>query len=92
MIDLKSIAKSWTFWATYYTMVRQRVVNNYKQKKANYLEAYEKQKEKMNLSEIKAFLSVKASFASHAKHVNSYNLMNKVGRLDEKNPFDYARA
>jgi len=56
------------------------------------LHAYEEQRGTMNLSEIKAFLSVKASFESHVKHANSFNLLNKVGRLDEKNPFDYARA
>ena len=75
-----------------YTLVRNRVVNNFKYKKARYLERYEVQKGKMDLSEIKAFLSVKASFASHAKHANSYNLLKKVGELNEKNPFDYTRA
>jgi len=46
----------------------------------------------MNLSEIKVFLSVKASFASHTKHANSYNLNKKTGALHETNPFDYART
>lgn len=45
----------------------------------------------MNLSEIKEFLSVQASFASHIKHANSYNLNKKVGVLNENNPFDYDR-
>lgn len=75
-----------------YVLVRNRVVKNYKYKKAKYLENYEKQKGKMNLEEIKAFLSVQASFASHAKHANSYNLMKKIGALHESNPFDYDRA
>ena len=86
-----------------YVLTRKRVVNNYKYKKAKYLQEYEDQEGKMKLSEIKVFLSVKASFAGHVKHVpdgrdkcpwgaNSYKLLNKVGRLDEKNPFDYTRA
>ena len=75
-----------------YILTRNRVVNNYKQKKAKYLHSYEKQKGKMNLEEIKNFLSVQASFASHIKHANSYNLTKKIGVLDENNPFDYDRA
>ena len=46
----------------------------------------------MGLLEIKQFLSVKASFAGHVKHANSYNLLNKVGKINETNPFDYTRA
>jgi len=76
----------------YYVLTRQRVVNNYKHKKAKYLDSYEKQKGKMNLAEIKQFLSVQASFESHIKHSNSYNLNQKIGVLDESNPFDYDRA
>ncbi len=76
----------------HYVLVRQRVINNYKRKKAQYLQDYENQKGEMSLSEIKVFLSVKASFVGHIKHANSYNLNKKVGELDEKNPFDYARA
>ena len=75
-----------------YMLVRQRVVNNYKKKKALYLKEYERQKGKMNLVEIKAFLSVQASFVGHVQHANSFNLLNKVGQIDEKNPFDYDRA
>ena len=45
----------------------------------------------MNLEEIKKFLSVQASFASHIKHANSYNL-TKIGVLNENNSFDYDRA
>lgn len=75
-----------------YSLVRRRVVANYKQKKARYLERYENQKGKMKLEEIKAFLSLQASFASHIKHANSFNLLNKVGEIDEKNPFDFDRA
>jgi len=47
----------------------------------------------MSLEEIKRFLSVQASFKSHIKHSNSYNLNKKVGAIDEKiNPFDYDRC
>lgn len=76
----------------HYTLVRQRVVKNYKQKKAKYLHAYEEEKGKMGLAQIKDFLSVQASFEGHCKHANSYKLRNKVGKIDEKNPFDFDRA
>jgi len=46
----------------------------------------------VSLVEIKAFLSVQASFVSHAKHANSFNLLNKAGDIDEDNPFDFDRA
>ena len=75
-----------------YTLVRQRVVKNFKKKKAKYLNQYESKKGKMKLEEIKKFLSVQASFASHIKHANSFNLTQRVGVLDEKNPFDYDRC
>lgn len=74
----------------HYTLVRRRVVNNYKHKKAKYLKEYENQKGKMSLAEIKAFLSVQSSFVSHSKHANSFNLYNKVGRINETNPFAYS--
>jgi len=76
----------------YYTLVRQRVVRNYKYKKAKYLAAYEAQKGKMKLAEIKRFLSVQASFAGHIKHANSYNLNQKIGVLYETDPFEYDRV
>jgi len=47
---------------------------------------------KMQLSEIKDFLSVKASFESHTKHSNSYNLNQKIGAIHETNPFDCDRV
>lgn len=75
----------------HYILVRKRVVNNFKYKKANYLQKYEKQKGNMSLEEIKQFLSVQASFIGHISHANSYNLTKKVGVLNEKNPFDYDR-
>jgi len=68
------------------------VIANYKQKKAKYLDAYEQKKGKMQLEEIKEFLSVQASFVAHCKHANSFNLYNKVGRINETNPFDYDRC
>ena len=75
-----------------YILTRRRVINNYKYKKANYLQNYENQKGNMSLEEIKKFLSVQASFVSHIKHSNSFNLMNKVGKIDdESNPFDFDR-
>ena len=76
----------------HYTLVRRRVVHNYKYKKAQYLDRYEALKGHMNLVEIKAFLSVQASFAGHTKHANSYNLNQRIGALHETNPFDYDRA
>ena len=75
-----------------YTLVRKRVVNNYKYKKAKYLQNYEEQKGKMSLEEIKQFLSVQASFVGHISHADSYNLRKKVGVLNENNPFDNDRA
>jgi len=75
-----------------YILTRQRVVQNYKYKKANYLKNYENQRGTMTLEEIKKFLSVQASFVSHIKHSNGFNLMNKVGKIDdESNPFDFDR-
>ncbi len=47
---------------------------------------------KMGLLEIKQFLSVKASFAGHASHANSYKLINKVGVINEKDPFSFDRC
>ncbi len=67
-----------------YILVRKRVVNNYKVKKARYLNEYERQKGKMSLVEIKEFLSVQSSFVGHIKHANSYNLKQKVGQFDDK--------
>ncbi len=49
-------------------------------------------KNKVGLLEIKQFLSVKASFVGHARHANSYNLINKVGNIDEKDPFSFDRC
>ena len=75
-----------------YVLTRKRVVNNYKYKKAKYLKNYEDKKGKMKLEEIKKFLSVQASFVSHVKHSNSYNLNKTIGVIDENNPFDYDRC
>ena len=67
-----------------YILVRKRVINNYKVKKARYLNEYERQKGKMSLVEIKEFLSVQSSFVGHIKHANSYNLKQKVGQFDDE--------
>ena len=68
----------------YYKLVRKRVVHNFKYKKAKYLQRYEALQGKMELEEIKQFLSVQASFLGHCKHANSYNLIQKVGKTDEE--------
>lgn len=75
----------------YYLLSRQRVVKNFKQKKARYLQEYEKQKGTMSLEEIKQFLAVQASFIGHIKHANSHNLQKKVGVIHESNPFHFDR-
>ena len=46
----------------------------------------------MKREEIKKILFVQASFVSHSRHADSFNLLNKVGTLHENNPFDYART
>lgn len=74
-----------------YTLVRKRVVKNYKRKKAVFLDSYESQNGKMKLEEIKSFLSVQASFLGHIKHANGLNLKKSVGEINESNPFDFDR-
>ena len=76
----------------HYLLTRRRVVNNFKCKKARFLDRYEREKGKMSLEEIKRFLSVRASFLGHIKHSNSYRLQNRVGAIHETNPFDDDRA
>ena len=56
-----------------------------------FLNSYENQKGKMELEEIKQFLSVQVSFLGHIKHANSLNLKKNVGDLNENNPFDFDR-
>ncbi|HIP12602.1 MAG TPA: hypothetical protein EYG73_07780 [Arcobacter sp.] len=67
-----------------YLLVRNRVVNNFKYKKAKYLQRYEELKGNMSLEEIKQFLSVQSSFTGHCSHASSYNLIKKVGKIDEE--------
>jgi len=67
-----------------YILVRKRVVNNFKYKKAKYLDRYESLKGKMKLEEINSFLSVLASFLGHCAHANSKKLIKKAGVLDEE--------
>jgi len=76
----------------HYTLVRKRVIKNYKRKKAVFLDSYESQKGKMKLEQIKQFLSVQASFLGHIKHANSFNLKKSVGDINESNPFDFDRV
>ena len=71
-----------------YILVRNRVVNNYKYKKAKYLEKYESLRGNMSLEEIKKFLSVQNSFVSHIKHANSYTLKQKIGEIDNEKYID----
>lgn len=71
----------------FYILVRQRVVNNFKMKKATYLTGYENAQGKMSLADINAFLAKKASFHGHAMHANSFNLLAKVGGLKDSDPF-----
>lgn len=74
-----------------YVLVRNRVVKNYKQKKAKYLDAYEAEKGKMRYEDIQKFLSVSASFIGHIKHADHYRLKKSVGDINENHPFDYDR-
>ena len=67
-----------------YLLVRNRVVDNFKYKKAKYLQRYEELKGDMSLEEIKQFLSVQASYKGHCSHANSYNLIQKTGGFDEE--------
>ncbi len=68
----------------HYLLVRNRVVKNYKHKKAQFLDYYESKRGKVSLAEINGFLSVQASFAGHTRHADSYNLMKKVGYIDDE--------
>jgi RNA-directed DNA polymerase len=76
----------------HYTLVRKRVIQNFKRKKASFLDAYQRDKGTMSKEDIQKFLAVKASFLGHLKHANSYKLKKKVGEIDEINPFDYDRT
>ncbi|MBD3817234.1 MAG: hypothetical protein IE913_12540 [Halothiobacillus sp.] len=73
----------------HYTLVRRRVLRNFKMKKRRYLDAYEAKKGKMGLAEIKKFLSVQASFTGHCAHADSFNLLKKVGTIHDTDPFGY---
>ena len=63
-----------------YILVRNRVINNFKYKKAKYLTEYEKLNGDMRLAEIKRFLSLQASFKGHCSHANSYRLIKQTYR------------
>ncbi|KIM12863.1 MAG: hypothetical protein KU38_03460 [Sulfurovum sp. FS08-3] len=73
----------------HYVLVRSRVVNNYKQKKAKYIDKYESL-EGLTKEDTRQFKSVNASFVGHCKHANSYNLIQKIGVIkDDENYFRY---
>lgn len=59
-----------------HTMVRQRVVNNFKFKKAQFLD-HAFVDGTCSLDEAKKFKEVNASFYGHAKHADSFRLMQK---------------
>lgn len=71
-----------------YTLVRQRVVNNFKYNKALFLDEYENSQAKMDLAKIEIFLSQKASFKGHCSHANSYKLLDKVWHIDDQKYID----
>jgi len=69
-----------------YILTRKRVINKYKQKKAQFLDKYEQQLYEgisMDLEEINKFKSIQASYFAHIKHSNSYKLKQK-GEIDEE--------
>lgn len=61
-----------------YRLVRQRVVNHFKYKKARFYEYYENGGDKAK-EPIMAYNQIVASFRAHIKHANSFNLKTKVG-------------
>jgi hypothetical protein len=68
----------------HYILVRKRVVDNFRYKKAKYLQRYEELKGDMSLEEIKKFLSVQSSFVAHAKHADSFKFIKKIGEMNEE--------
>jgi len=66
-----------------YILVRKRVVNNYKQKKAIWLNKFEKNRG-FSYEEFKKFQSIQASFKGHLKFANSNRLLHKVGLIDDE--------
>ncbi len=61
-----------------YMLVRNRVVDNLKYKKAKFYDYYENGGD-TDLPAILKYNEVIASFRAHAKHANSFNLLKKVG-------------
>lgn len=62
-----------------YMLVRQRVVNNFKYKKAKFYTYYESDGGDKIKEPILKYNEIVASFNAHIKHANSYNLKHKVG-------------
>jgi hypothetical protein len=60
----------------WYLLVRRRVVNNFRQKRARFL-ANEFKNGLCSLESAKRFKQVNASYYGHFKHANSFKLMNK---------------
>jgi RNA-directed DNA polymerase len=63
-----------------YILVRNRVINNYKYKKAKFYSYYENGGDK-DLQSILKYNEIRNSFLAHVKHANSYNLIKKIGAI-----------
>jgi len=64
-----------------HTLVRQRVVNNFKQKKAQFLEECFEDGT-CSLEDALRFKEINASYFGHIKHADSFRLMKKYGLED----------
>lgn len=64
-----------------YILVRNRVVNNFKYKKAKFCEYYESDNGDRYLKPILEFNQVRNSFLAHIKHANSYRLHHTIGTV-----------
>jgi len=58
-------------------LVRQRVVNNFKYKKAQFLDNCFVDRKTCSFEDAKKFKAINASFYGHIKHADSYKLMEK---------------
>lgn len=63
-----------------YILVRNRVVNNYKYKKAKFYKYYENGGD-TKLEPILKYNETRNSFLAHVKHANSYNLIKTIGAI-----------
>jgi len=62
-----------------HTLVRQRVVNNFKQKKAKFLEECFDEDKTCSFEDAMKFKEINASYYGHIKHADSFRLMKKYG-------------